>query len=112
KPSKVALWLQDWHAGKKVVVINQLDKGTKEQPHLHTIVASIVEYYPHKLTHCTTRRSHTRVRPRAASQSTLDPAGRCEELCCHLIVLVLPSLPFRLTTPELLFSVPCLGIPT
>ncbi|KAF8210606.1 hypothetical protein K438DRAFT_1570446 [Mycena galopus ATCC 62051] len=38
------------HAGKKVVVINQLDKGTKQQLYLHGIVASIIECYPYKLT--------------------------------------------------------------
>jgi len=36
-------------AGKKVVVIKQLDEGTKERPYPHAIVAGI-ERYPRKPT--------------------------------------------------------------
>ena len=36
-------------AGKKVVVIKQLDEGTKERPYPHAIVAGI-ERYPRKVT--------------------------------------------------------------
>ena len=36
-------------AGKKVVVIKQLDEGTKERPYPHAIVAGI-ERYPLKVT--------------------------------------------------------------
>ncbi|KAJ6544883.1 ribosomal L27e protein family-domain-containing protein [Mycena vulgaris] len=44
KPGK----LQGWQAGKKVAVIKQLDKGTKE-PYPHAIVAGI-ERYARKVT--------------------------------------------------------------
>lgn len=41
--------LQGRQAGKKVVVIKQLDEGTKERPYPHAIVAGI-ERYPRKVT--------------------------------------------------------------
>jgi ribosomal protein L14E/L6E/L27E len=41
--------LQGRHAGKKVVVIKQLDDGTKERRYPHAIVAGI-ERYPRKVT--------------------------------------------------------------
>lgn len=41
--------LQGRQAGKKVVVIKQLDEGTKERPYPHAIVAG-VERYPRKVT--------------------------------------------------------------
>jgi large subunit ribosomal protein L27e len=46
---KVALVLQGRQAGKKVVVIKQLDEGTKERPYPHAVVAGI-ERYPRKVT--------------------------------------------------------------
>lgn len=49
KPGKVAIVLQGRQAGKKVVVIKQLDEGTKERPYPHAIVAGI-ERYPRKVT--------------------------------------------------------------
>ncbi|KZV79065.1 60s ribosomal protein l27 [Exidia glandulosa HHB12029] len=49
KPGKVAIVLQGRQAGKKVVVIKQLDEGTKERPYPHAIVAG-VERYPRKPT--------------------------------------------------------------
>jgi len=49
KPGKVAIVLQGRQAGKKVVVIKQLDDGTKERPYPHAIVAGI-ERYPRKVT--------------------------------------------------------------
>ncbi|TFY74703.1 hypothetical protein EWM64_g9310 [Hericium alpestre] len=49
KPGKVAIVLQGRQAGKKVVVIKQLDEGTKERPYPHAIVAGI-ERYPLKVT--------------------------------------------------------------
>jgi large subunit ribosomal protein L27e len=41
--------LQGRQAGRKVVVIKQLDEGTKERPYPHAIVAGI-ERYPRKVT--------------------------------------------------------------
>ena len=41
--------MQGRQAGKKVVVIKQLDEGTKERPYPHAIVAG-VERYPRKVT--------------------------------------------------------------
>ncbi|ETW77467.1 hypothetical protein HETIRDRAFT_173888 [Heterobasidion irregulare TC 32-1] len=49
KPGKVAILLQGRQAGKKVVVIKQLDDGTKERPYPHAIIAGI-ERYPRKVT--------------------------------------------------------------
>jgi large subunit ribosomal protein L27e len=46
---QVAIVLQGRQAGKKVVVIKQLDEGTKERPYPHAIVAGI-ERYPRKVT--------------------------------------------------------------
>ncbi|KAH0831237.1 hypothetical protein J3R83DRAFT_13821 [Lanmaoa asiatica] len=44
--SGVAIVLQGRQAGKKVVVIKQLDEGTKERPYPHAIVAGIERYPP------------------------------------------------------------------
>lgn len=41
--------MQGRQAGRKVVVIKQLDEGTKERPYPHAIVAGI-ERYPRKVT--------------------------------------------------------------
>ncbi|ORY26579.1 putative 60s ribosomal protein l27 [Naematelia encephala] len=49
KPGKVAVVLNGRQAGKKVVVIQQRDDGTKERPYPHAIVAGI-ERYPLKVT--------------------------------------------------------------
>ncbi|KAF5325490.1 hypothetical protein D9619_009918 [Psilocybe cf. subviscida] len=49
KPGKVAIVLQGRQAGKKVVVIKQLDEGSPEHPFPHAIVAGI-ERYPRKVT--------------------------------------------------------------
>ena len=46
---QVAIVLQGRQAGKKVVVIKQLDEGSKERPFPHAIVAGI-ERYPRKVT--------------------------------------------------------------
>jgi hypothetical protein len=48
-PVQVAIVLSGRQAGKKVVVIKQLDEGTKERPYPHAIVAGI-ERYPLKVT--------------------------------------------------------------
>lgn len=47
--TQVAIVLQGRQAGKKVVVIKQLDEGTKERPYPHAVVAGI-ERYPRKVT--------------------------------------------------------------
>jgi large subunit ribosomal protein L27e len=47
--NQVAIVLQGRQAGKKVVVIRQLDDGTKDRPYPHAIVAGI-ERYPRKVT--------------------------------------------------------------
>ena len=44
KPGKVAVVLSGRQAGKKVVVIQQRDDGTKERPYPHAIVAGIERY--------------------------------------------------------------------
>ncbi|KAG6916347.1 hypothetical protein DXG01_007238 [Tephrocybe rancida] len=49
KPGKVAIVLQGRQAGKKVVVIKQVDEGTKDRPYPHAVVAG-VERYPRKVT--------------------------------------------------------------
>ncbi|KAK2460862.1 hypothetical protein APHAL10511_007332 [Amanita phalloides] len=49
KAGKVAIILQGRQAGRKVVVIKQLDEGTKERRYPHAIVAGI-ERYPRKVT--------------------------------------------------------------
>ncbi|GLB39645.1 putative 60S ribosomal protein L27 [Lyophyllum shimeji] len=49
KPGKVAIVLQGRQAGKKVVVIKQVDEGTKDRPYPHAVVAGI-ERYPRKVT--------------------------------------------------------------
>ena len=46
---QVAIVLQGRQAGKKVVVIKQVDDGTKERPYPHATVAGI-ERYPRKVT--------------------------------------------------------------
>jgi len=46
---QVAVVLQGRQAGKKVVVIKQVDEGTKDIPYPHAVVAGI-ERYPRKVT--------------------------------------------------------------
>ena len=41
KPGKVAVVLSGRQSGKKVVVIQQRDEGTKERPYPHAIVAGV-----------------------------------------------------------------------
>ena len=45
---KVAIVLRGRQAGKKVIVIKQVDEGTKDRPYPHAIVAGI-ERYPLKV---------------------------------------------------------------
>jgi len=47
--AQVAIVLQGRQAGKKVVIIKQVDDGNKERPYPHAIVAGI-ERYPRKVT--------------------------------------------------------------
>ncbi|KAG8914994.1 hypothetical protein FRC00_008915 [Tulasnella sp. 408] len=49
KPGKVAIVLNGRQAGKKVVVIKQLDEGTKDRQYPYALVAGI-ERYPMKVT--------------------------------------------------------------
>ena len=49
KSGKVVLCLQGRYAGKKAVIVKNLDDGTKERPYPHAIVAGI-ETYPKKIT--------------------------------------------------------------
>ncbi|KAI0049495.1 60S ribosomal protein L27 [Auriscalpium vulgare] len=49
KPGKVAIVLQGRQAGKKVVVIKQVDDGSKDRAYPHAIVVGI-ERYPRKVT--------------------------------------------------------------
>lgn len=49
KPGKVAIVLNGRQAGKKVVVIKQLDEGTKDRQYPYALVAGI-ERYPLKVT--------------------------------------------------------------
>ncbi|KAG9293866.1 hypothetical protein G9A89_019204 [Geosiphon pyriformis] len=49
KPGKVAIVLSGRYAGKKAVIIKNVDEGTKERPYGHAIVAGI-ERYPLKVT--------------------------------------------------------------
>lgn len=49
KPGKVAIVLSGRYAGKKVVIVKNLDEGTKDRQYGHAIVAGI-ERYPLKVT--------------------------------------------------------------
>ncbi|CAG8826048.1 2085_t:CDS:1 [Cetraspora pellucida] len=49
KPGKVAIILSGPFAGKKVVIVKNVDDGTKERQYAHAIVAGI-ERYPLKVT--------------------------------------------------------------
>eukprot|EP00695_Tsukubamonas_globosa_P001053 TRINITY_DN19_c0_g1_i7.p1 TRINITY_DN19_c0_g1~~TRINITY_DN19_c0_g1_i7.p1 ORF type:complete len:142 (+),score=53.86 TRINITY_DN19_c0_g1_i7:73-498(+) len=49
KPGKVVILLNGRQAGKKAVIINNMDDGSKERPYSHAIVAGI-EKYPLKVT--------------------------------------------------------------
>ncbi|KIO34804.1 hypothetical protein M407DRAFT_240586 [Tulasnella calospora MUT 4182] len=49
KPGKVAIVLNGRQAGKKVVVIKQLDEGTKDRQYPYALVAGI-ERYPLRVT--------------------------------------------------------------
>jgi len=65
KPGKVAIVLNGRQAGKKVVVVKQLDEGTKDRPYPHAVVVGI-ERYPLKVTKAMNDkkiRSRSRVKP-------------------------------------------------
>ncbi|CAB4429693.1 unnamed protein product [Rhizophagus irregularis] len=49
KPGKVAIVLSGRYAGKKVVIVKNLDEGTKDRQYGHAIVVGI-ERYPLKVT--------------------------------------------------------------
>ncbi|CAG8530875.1 10663_t:CDS:1 [Ambispora leptoticha] len=65
KPGKVAIVLSGRYAGKKAVIIKNVDEGTKERAYGHAIVAGIEEY-PSKVT----RRMSTK---RIAKRSRIKP---------------------------------------
>ena len=78
---QVAIVLQGRQAGKKVVVIKQLDEGTKERPYPHAVVAGI-ERYPRKVT----RRMGQK---KLAHRSKVKPFIK---VCCGLFVFLVGSL--------------------
>ncbi|KAJ1919309.1 60S ribosomal protein L27B [Mycoemilia scoparia] len=49
KPGKVVIVLQGRYAGKKAVIVKNVDEGTKERPYGHALVVGI-ERYPLKVT--------------------------------------------------------------
>jgi len=49
KPGKVAIILQGRQAGKKAVIVRQVDDGNKLRPYPHAIVAGI-DRYPQRVT--------------------------------------------------------------
>jgi large subunit ribosomal protein L27e len=49
KPGKVAIVLSGRYAGKKVVIVKNVDEGNKERPYGHAVVVGI-ERYPLKVT--------------------------------------------------------------
>ncbi|KAJ1977888.1 60S ribosomal protein L27B [Dimargaris xerosporica] len=49
KPGKVVIVLQGRHAGKKAVIVENIDDGNKDRPYGHALVAGI-ERYPRKVT--------------------------------------------------------------
>ena len=80
-PPKVAIVLQGRQAGKKVVVIKQLDEGTKERPYPHAVVAGI-ERYPRKVTKrmgAKKLQSRSKVKPfiKVCRVLPLHPSFRC-----------------------------------
>ncbi|KAL9709223.1 60S ribosomal protein L27B [Leucoagaricus gongylophorus] len=84
KPGKVAIVLRGRQAGKKVVIIRQLDEGTKDRPYPHAIVAGI-ERYPLKVTRRMGRKklaARSKVKPfiKAINYSHLFPTRYAVEL--------------------------------
>ena len=69
--------MQGRQAGKKVVVIKQLDEGTKERPYPHAIVAG-VERYPRKVT----RRMSTK---KVQRRSRVKPFIKVSPLSCLVL---------------------------
>ncbi|KAI8872169.1 60S ribosomal protein RL27 [Ramicandelaber brevisporus] len=65
KPGKVVLLLQGRQAGKKAVIIRNIDEGSKERKYGHALVAG-VERYPRKVVKsmgAKTLAKRTRVKP-------------------------------------------------
>ena len=65
KPGKVVIMLHGRHAGKKGVVVQTTDKGTKSRPYGHAVVIGI-DQYPrkvHKRMSKKTVASRSRVKP-------------------------------------------------
>lgn len=80
--------LQGRQAGKKVVVIKQLDDGTKDRPYPHAVVAG-VERYPRKVT----RRMGQK---KLARRSKVKPFIKVRALCLDQVPL---SIPLRVLSP-------------
>ena len=74
KPGKVAIVTQGRQAGHKVVVIKQVDEGTKDRPYPHAIVAG-VERYPRKVT----KRMGAK---KLARRNKVKPFIKVRSLCC------------------------------
>jgi large subunit ribosomal protein L27e len=98
---QVAIILQGRQAGHKVIVIRQLDEGTKERPYPHAIVAG-VERYPLKVTKRMgakklARRSKVKPFIKVSwSSSTVSPL-----LSAPLCILLLSRISF-ITSPVLI----------
>ena len=97
--------LQGRQAGKKVVVIKQLDEGTKERPYPHAIVAGI-ERYPRKVTKRMGNKTlakrnkikpFIKVRPSLAMvEFAVSAIKRLAMLKCIIGCQLLPPLPYTL----------------
>ena len=48
KPGKIVVVLQGRYAGRKAVVVNSVDKATKERPYAHLLIAG-VDRYPKRI---------------------------------------------------------------
>mmetsp|Transcript_8197 Transcript_8197/g.10955 ORF Transcript_8197/g.10955 Transcript_8197/m.10955 type:complete len:134 (+) Transcript_8197:74-475(+) len=65
KPGKVVLMLQGRHAGKKGVVVQTTERGTKSRPYGHAVIVGVSEYprKVHKRMSRKTIANRSRVKP-------------------------------------------------